>query len=46
MENNIVIKRLKANYPAGEGLIKQLEKGGGKAVPCSVVSDGDYYEFT
>jgi type VII secretion protein EssB len=46
MENNIVIKRLKANYPAGEGLIKQLEKGGGKAVPCSIESDGDYYVFT
>ena len=46
MENNIVIKRLKTNYPVGEDVIKQLEKGGRKAVPCSIESDTDHYVFT
>lgn len=46
MENNIVIKRLKTNYPVGEDVVKQLEKGGRKTVPCSIESDTDHYVFT
>lgn len=46
MENNVVIKRLRSNYPPGEDVIKQLEKGGGKVVPCRIEGDGDYYVFT